>query len=645
MEIKFNEVLEIKKYFNKGYLTRILILGFDFFLCLVSFIMATLLRYDFYIPEHHLVNMIEVFSFVAGIRLLSFLYFRTYSGIIRFAGEQDAIRVFSAVTASSVFIFIFHKVSGAIGYQFKMPYSIMLTDYIITLFLLITYRIIVKELYSYAISGKIDKEKVVIFGGGKAGLIAKRAIDQDGRNNFQVVAFFDDYPVINRKIMEGVMIYETNKYFEKIIEKNNVKRAIIAIHNISPERKKEFIDMCLEKDIKVMEVPPVQKWLNGNLNANQIVNIDIEELLGRPPIQINNDNIGQQVTGKVLLITGAAGSIGSEIVRQLIKFNPAKLVLVDQAETPLVDLQLEIEENLSFLHSVPYVADVRDLIRMEYIFAENRPEMVFHAAAYKHVPMMEINPVEAIKVNVIGSGNVANLSVKYGAKKYVMVSTDKAVNPTNVMGASKRIAEIFIQSLNNADHNKNGTRFITTRFGNVLGSNGSVIPRFKKQIEAGGPVTVTHPDITRYFMTIPEACRLVLEAGSMGKGGEIYVFDMGEVVKISDLAKKMIRLAGFVPGKDIEIVYSGLRPGEKITEELFQDKETLSSTHHEKIMVAKVREYDFEPTRKAINDMLDEAEKANEIEMVRKMKKLVPEYISKNSKFEELDSVPAEDEV
>lgn len=633
----------IKKYFNKGYLTRILILGFDLFLCLVSFVLATLLRYDFYIPEQHLANMIEVFSLVAGIRILSFLYFRTYSGIIRFAGEQDAIRVFTAVTASSVFIFVFHKVSGAIGYQFKMPYSVLLTDYILTLFLLVTYRIIVKELYSYAISGKIDKEKVVIFGGGKAGLIAKRAIDQDGRNNFQVVAFFDDYPVINRKIMEGVMIYETNKYFEKIIEKNNVKRAIIAIQNITPERKKEFIDMCLEKDIKVMEVPPVQKWLNGSLNANQIVNINIEELLGRPPIHIDNDNIGKQVTGKVILITGAAGSIGSEIVRQLIKFNPSKLVLVDQAETPLVELQLEIEENLSFPNSVPYVADVRDLIRMEYIFAENKPEMVFHAAAYKHVPMMEINPVEAIKVNVIGSGNVANLSVKYGAKKYVMISTDKAVNPTNVMGASKRIAEIFIQSLNNADHNKNGTRFITTRFGNVLGSNGSVIPRFKKQIEAGGPVTVTHPDITRYFMTIPEACRLVLEAGSMGKGGEIYVFDMGEVVKISDLAKKMIRLAGFVPGKDIEIVYSGLRPGEKITEELFQDKETLSSTHHEKIMIAKVREYDFEPTRAAINDMLDEAEKANELEMVRKMKKLVPEYISKNSKFEELDSIPAED--
>jgi len=404
------------------------------------------------------------------------------------------------------------------------------------------------------------------------------------------------------------------------------------------------IETCLEHNVKVLTIPPVNKWINGELNIKQIKNVKIEDLLGRDAIELDNALVNQELRNKVILVTGAAGSIGSEISRQLMTLQPDLLIMVDQAETPLYELEYEFKNDLKYdniKHAVFVVGDIRNENTMREIFKKYKPNKVFHAAAYKHVPLMEANPAEALKNNVLGTRNLADLSVEFGVNKFVMVSTDKAVNPTNVMGASKRIAEIYVQSLNKHLKNKshqNHTRFITTRFGNVLGSNGSVIPLFKKQIENGGPITITHKDITRYFMTIPEACQLVLEAGAMGKGGEIFIFDMGEPVRIVDLAKKMVKLSGLELEKDIHITYSGLRPGEKIFEELLNDSENTMATHHPKIMIAKVREYAYEEVNDKINDLIITAHTNNHDEdVVRHMKQLVPEFLSNNSVFSVLD--------
>jgi FlaA1/EpsC-like NDP-sugar epimerase len=422
---------------------------------------------------------------------------------------------------------------------------------------------------------------------------------------------------------------------------------------IPPEKKEMVVDLCLQRNIKVLTLPPIETWINGQINSKQIKEINIEDLLERLPIQINNEAINQQLIGKRILVTGAAGSIGSEIVRQLIKFSPQMIILCDQAETPLYEIHMELMEanpNRTF-HA--FIGDVRDDARMEQLFKSFKPHYVYHAAAYKHVPLMEHSPAEGVRTNVLGTKIIADLAVKYGVEKFVMISTDKAVNPTNVMGATKRIAEIYVQSLFHYQYQKNiqnfndsatseqetlGTKFVTTRFGNVLGSNGSVIPRFKGQIERGGPITVTHPEITRFFMTIPEACRLVLEAGSMGKGGEIFIFDMGKSVRIVELAKKMIRLSGLIPNQDIAIEFSGLRPGEKLYEELLNDKELAVPTHHEKIMVAKVREYAFMKVKEMIDELIHLSSGFNDRQVVMKMKQLVPEFKSNNSIYEELDN-------
>jgi FlaA1/EpsC-like NDP-sugar epimerase len=434
-----------------------------------------------------------------------------------------------------------------------------------------------------------------------------------------------------------------------------VDSLIIASQNIPPDSKNKIVDICLEHGIKVLTLPPVRSWINGQLSSKQLQNIKIEDLLEREPIQIHNEIISEQLRGKRVLVTGAAGSIGSEIVRQISQFSPQMIVLNDQSETPLHELHLELQENHFHNNFHCFIGDVRDRIRMELLFQTFKPHYVYHAAAYKHVPMMEHNPGEAVRTNVMGTKTLADLSIKYGVNKFVMISTDKAVNPTNVMGASKRIAEIYVQSLFNSykfkeptaytnglsylNENRSNvnTLFITTRFGNVLGSNGSVIPRFKAQIERGGPITVTHPDITRYFMTIPEACRLVLEAGSMGEGGEIFIFDMGKSVKIIELAKKMIRLSGLVPHQDIAIEFSGLRPGEKLYEELLNDLENTMPTHHEKIMVAQVREYHFQTINKHISELIKLSCEYKDRQVVVKMKEIVPEFKSNNSIYEELD--------
>jgi FlaA1/EpsC-like NDP-sugar epimerase len=512
----------------------------------------------------------------------------------------------------------------------------------------------VKYFFMYVKNFKIDRQRVIIYGAGEAGIAAKRTLDHDNKINMVLGAFIDDDDRKSSKSIDGIKIFHTRE-FTNLVLQEKVDSLIIASQNIPPDSKNKIVDICLEHGIKVLTLPPVRSWINGQLSSKQLQNIKIEDLLEREPIQIHNEIISEQLRGKRVLVTGAAGSIGSEIVRQISQFSPQMIILNDQSETPLHELHLELQENHFHNNFHCFIGDVRDRIRMELLFQTFKPHYVYHAAAYKHVPMMEHNPGEAVRTNVMGTKTLADLSIKYGVNKFVMISTDKAVNPTNVMGASKRIAEIYVQSLFNSykfkeptvytnglsylNENRSNvnTLFITTRFGTVLGSNGSVIPRFKAQIERGGPITVTHPDITRYFMTIPEACRLVLEAGSMGEGGEIFIFDMGKSVKIIELAKKMIRLSGLVPHQDIAIEFSGLRPGEKLYEELLNDLENTMPTHHEKIMVAQVREYHFQTINKHISELIKLSCEYKDRQVVVKMKEIVPEFKSNNSIYEELD--------
>ncbi|NTW33471.1 MAG: polysaccharide biosynthesis protein, partial [Bacteroidetes bacterium] len=476
------------------------------------------------------------------------------------------------------------------------------------------------------------KTNVIIFGAGESGLITKRALERDAGMKYKVLAFIDDDVKKSGKMMEGINIYTPDK-MEKLLETNTIAHVVISIKNINPERKKEISELCLQYNSKVLVVPPVERWINGELSFKQIKKIKIEDLLERDVIKLDKKEISKQLHDKVVLVTGASGSIGSEIVRQILKYSPKKIVLLDQAETPLFHIEIELLEEFRQSNFEVVVGDIRNMERMERTFDYFKPDIVYHAAAYKHVPLMENNPSEAIHTNVEGTKIIADLSLKYGVKKFVMISTDKAVRPTSVMGASKRIAEIYTHSLNKL----NKTKFITTRFGNVLGSNGSVIPLFYKQIERGGPITITDPNITRYFMTIPEACSLVLDAGAMGNGGEIFIFDMGRSVKIVDLAKKMIQLSGLTLGKDIQIIFTGLRPGEKLYEELLNDKENTIPTHHPRIMIAKNQETTLEGASKNIDELIELFGLQDNVNIVRKMKEIVPEYISNNSVFAELD--------
>ncbi|WP_257668870.1 polysaccharide biosynthesis protein [Parapedobacter tibetensis] len=574
-----------------------------------------------------------------------FYQLKMYAGIVRYTSALDSVRILSSVSLSVVFLFLLNTVLIALNYVPLLSNSLLIAYGLMSFLLLITYRSTVKLFFLYIKNMKVTRRQTVVFGAGDIGIAAKRTLDHDHNSNNVVVAFIDDNIQKVGKVIDGVRIYHTD-YFEQLILQGKVDELIISSHNIPIEKKANIVDICLEQNIKVLTMPPVNRLINGEVTPGQIQKMRIEDLLEREPIKIDNQSIREQLIGKRILVTGAAGSIGSEIARQLGRYSPQMIILTDQAETPLHELQLELEDFQKNQVYHAYIGDIRDKERMHALFSTFKPHYVYHAAAYKHVPMMENHPVEAVRTNIMGTRLIARLSVEYGVEKFVMISTDKAVNPTNVMGASKRIAEIYVQTyfahlaqrnaLLNGD-GKSYTRFITTRFGNVLGSNGSVIPRFKAQIEKGGPVTVTHPEITRYFMTIPEACQLVLEAGSMGKGGEIYVFDMGKSVKIVELASKMIKLSGLIPNKDINIEYSGLRPGEKLYEELLNDLENTLPTHHRKIMIAKVRDYDFETVEKQIDLLIKTAKNQNEREIVLKMKELVPEFKSNNSIYEELD--------
>ncbi len=623
---------------SQNHTPRWVVLFADLTISAISFLLACFFFDYFGADDFNRFNFFYPLTVVLLFRFNSFLITKSYTGIIKYTSTQDAIRIFYAVATSTLGILVVEAMYYfSVGNHLLKP-TIILTDAFIVTVLLSGFRIGAKVLYSQIrpTDTSNNKQKIIIYGAGEAGLLVKRSLERDPKWNRKVIAFIDDNVSLQGKTVEGVKIYPPNVDLKIFTAQDIEIELIIAIQRISNFSKKLIIEKCLKESILVKTIPPVEAWINGEFNPRTIKKVKIEDLLEREPIQLNIDKISRDLENEVILVTGAAGSIGSEIARQCIAFKPKTIVLLDQGETPLYELELELNKHVG---AEVVIADVCNASRMRRVFEFYKPSYVFHAAAYKHVPLMENNPYEAINTNVFGTQNVASLAVEFKVKKFVFVSTDKAVNPTNIMGASKRIAEIYVQSLNaklqlaSDEH----TKFITTRFGNVLGSNGSVIPLFKRQIEAGGPITVTHPEITRYFMTIPEACQLVLEAGVMGQGGEIYIFDMGESVKIVDLAKKMIRLSGFEEGKDIQIKYTGLRPGEKLKEELLNDKENTIGTHNPKIMIAQVAEYNYLEVNGLISKLYEEKESLKNTSIVATMKAIVPEYISNNSIYEVLD--------
>ncbi|MCX2574315.1 polysaccharide biosynthesis protein [Pedobacter sandarakinus] len=604
------------------------------------------------------VNVVEIFNYqnyayvalYGAIAIGVFTTLRIHTGIIRYSNTQDILRIFVGVLATSVLFVGFNKI---LSQRFELLWSQMdkalILNFFISSSILILLRISVKSVFLLFKELKTDQENenILIYGSEKKSILIKRAIEDSKESHMQVFGFIDDNRDRVSKYLEQKKVYHSSAV-SSLKAKCGIKKILFADDMMNTLNKKKIMDLCISLGIKVIMVPPPNKWLYGKLSSDQLRDLKIEDLLEREPIKLNKQNILADLKGKCILITGAAGSIGSEIVRQAIQYQPRCLVLCDQAETPLHELQLELEDKMQADNIKLFMADVQNPNRIRTLFELYKPEVVFHAAAYKHVPMMEENPAEAILTNVLGTKNMADISMEFGVEKFVMISTDKAVRPTNIMGASKRLAEIYIQSLNNnVDETINDntvpklTRFITTRFGNVLGSNGSVIPRFKSQIEKKGPITVTHPDITRYFMTIPEAVQLVMEAGAMGKGGEIFLFDMGKPIKIVDLAVNMIRLAGLVPHEDISIAFTGLRPGEKLHEELLLSEEQLLDTHHPKIKISKKVSYNYLVVNKSIKDLIDLNSDGNDFNMVKKMKEIIPDYISNNSRYGELDLLVA----
>ncbi|QTD37313.1 polysaccharide biosynthesis protein [Polaribacter batillariae] len=617
-----------------NYVSKWLVLLIDIFLICTSFLIAYSIRFN--LSLNYNVEALKMqLPFIIIAALVSFLVVGSYKGIIRHTGVKDAFNVFLGVS-----IFTFITITVVLLNQFfniydgfTVPKSIVFIHYLVSLFVLIVSRFVFKAFYEIISTELKSITNVLIYGAGDSGLITYGAINRERENNYDVLGFIDDDSNKIGKKIDRIKIYDSQKIDEEFIDYHDIDEVIISIQNIKPNRLLEITDKLLSLGVEVKIVPPLSKWIGGNLQANQIKQINIDDLLGRDQISIDNPIVKREVNDKVVIVTGAAGSIGSEISRQLASYQLKKLILVDQAESPLYDLQQELFQQ-GINNFVAIVGDVRDFVRMEEIFKEFKPEKVFHAAAYKHVPLMEHSPYEAIKINVCGTKNIADLSLKYNVERFVMVSTDKAVNPTNVMGASKRVAEKYICCLSKESK---FTKFTITRFGNVLGSNGSVIPLFKKQIENGGPLTVTHKDITRYFMTIPEACRLVLEAGTMGVGGEIYIFDMGKSVKIFDMAKRMISLSGLNYPEDIDIKITGLRPGEKLYEELLANGENTKKTYHEKIMIAKSPEIEHAIVKGQIEKLCVENYHLNNYAIVEAIKEIVPEYISKNSIYEKLD--------
>lgn len=574
---------------------------------------------------------------------LVFVRMRIHTGIIRYSNTEDIFRIFSAVLLTTVLFFFIvtffvKPYTNLVWEQFPL---VIILNFFISTSVLIMLRIGVKSFFRMVKSSQTkEREKVLIYGSDGSSILLKQALEIKRGGKFEIIGFVDDDLDKVDKHIEQKRVYHSSA-IKALKDKGRIDNLVVMSNCLNINGKRSAIERCMELGIKVQTVPPAHQWLYGKLQLNQIKNLRIEDLLQREAIILKKNNILNEIIGKRVLITGAAGSIGSEIVRQVLSYNPQQVILCDQAESPLHELQLEVEDNYAGSNCVIYMADIQNRQRLYDLFNTYRPQIVFHAAAYKHVPMMESNPTEAVLTNVLGTKQLADISSEFEVDKFIMISTDKAVNPTNVMGASKRIAEIYIQSLNGVKEklvngfSKKRTKFITTRFGNVLGSNGSVISRFQAQIERGGPVTVTHPQITRYFMTITEAVQLVMEAAAMGNGGEIYVFDMGNPVKIVELARNMIKLSGLVPDKDIEIVFSGLRPGEKLFEELLNKEEHNIPTHHHKIKISRVVVYPFDFVDQAVNELVECRE--DNYGVVKKMKEIVPEFKSNNSVYEKLD--------
>lgn len=649
----------MKKFLTKERaVPRWVILLIDLFINSWSFMLSYFIIKQFEFP---VILRGHFFVYTGGyclVSLLVFFFMRIHTGLIRYSNTQDIFRIFSAVFITSLIypLLINVLVKPVLQmHSLNIP-GVLLINFFIAFTLLILLRIAVKGSYFYLqkVTGA-NRKRVLIYGSDMNAILVKRALEACNRENFNIAGFIDDNTTKVNSYIEQKKVYHIN-CLAVLKSSMNIDKLVLMNTQMGAHDKKLVLERCLRIGLQVLTVPPADQWLSGKLKTTQIQDLKIEDLLQREPIVIDNCSISKELEGKRVLVTGAAGSIGSEIVRQVLSYNPKMVILCDQAESPLHDIQLETEEHFPKEFIKVFIADINNFNRMYYMFSHYKPDIVFHAAAYKHVPMMELNAEEAINTNVLGTKNIADLSILFDVKKFVMISTDKAVNPTNVMGATKRIAEIYIQSLNNYEgkiievenadtgfrkrkaFNSNGrTRFITTRFGNVLGSNGSVIPRFRSQIQQGKPVTVTHPDITRYFMTIPEAVELVLEAEAVGNGGEIFVFDMGAPVKIVDLARNMIRLAGMEPDVDIPILFTGLRPGEKLYEELLNEDEKTGPTHHEKIKIAKVISYPYMKVADDISILAELNRDSDEFAAVRKMKEIVPEFISKNSKFEDLD--------
>ena len=616
----------------------LIILFLDFFIVFFSFTLSYLIVGGFALDR---LNFQEYIWYVGTFCLVSFpiIYWgKLHTGLLRYSNTIDLFRIFVTTLGFSfvflvlVLLFGKHLTQG----DFGPLMLILLVNFFITASLLVAFRLLAKATYIILARRMSNRKlhRVLIYGSDKNAVLVKQALESDLEKNYVVEGFVDTKRSMLNSYLERKKVYHI-KDLSYLKKNRDIDELLIVNENLDAREKKVVIERSIRNKIRVLTIPPVQNWLSGKLDKDQIRKLRIEDLLQRQPITIDQEKVKRDLVGKRVLVTGAAGSIGSEIVRQVIAYEPGLLILCDHAESPLHEIQLEIEDSFPDANIEVVLADVSNYDRMFKLFNICRPDLVYHAAAYKHVPMIENNPFEAISVNVGGTKNIADLSVQFNVQKFVMISTDKAVNPTNVMGASKRLAEIYTQSLNDMPHCN--TRFITTRFGNVLGSNGSVIPRFRAQIEKGGPITVTHPEITRYFMTISEAVQLVLEAGTMGKGGEIYVFDMGKPVKIVDMARQMIRLAGLEEEKDIKITYTGLRPGEKLYEELLASAERTLPTYHEQISIAKVRNYKYEDVKQSINELLEINKHHQNKEVVLKMKQVIPEFLSKNSIYEELD--------
>ncbi len=632
MKLKF-----IQRYLSTKVLPIWTILLIDVFIIILSSILAYILRYDLRSIFLESSNIDKAIFGAVIVNLIFFRVFRTYSNVLRFSSFVDIMRIFVSLTVSYAILMAINVLGDSFFNTKLVPFSIVFISYIISFAMMASSRVIVKTIFDMLNFDGRHSANVFIYGAKEAGVNIAKSLRVNLRNHYRLRGFIADEPELINKVMMGVKVYPNDDTLIDNLLDRDVQVVIISPAKMEALQKSDMADNILAHNIKLMTAPPLSDWSGQVLNRTQLKEIQIEDLLQRNPIEIDIHKVASQLEGKRVLITGAAGSIGSEIMRQVASFNPYKLILVDQAETPLHNIRLELQDRWRDIDAETIIADISNVTRMEAIFKEYKPQYIFHAAAYKHVPMMEDNVSESIQINVYGTRTLADLAVKYGTEKFVMISTDKAVNPTNVMGCSKRICEIYVQSLAKKlqkEGRENATQFITTRFGNVLGSNGSVIPRFRDQIQRGGPVTVTHPEIIRYFMTIPEACRLVLEAGSMGSGGEIYIFDMGKPVKIVDLAKRMISLSGRT---DVKIEFTGLRHGEKLYEELLNVKELTKPTYHEKIMIATVREYDYEEVKERIQKLIDVSYTYDQMKIVSAMKDIVPEFVSKNSCFEVLD--------